>query len=265
MATMWRGLKRILLVVALGSVLAACRVDVAVDVTMNDDGSGIVSVVATADAEVVQRTPNLAADLRFTDLQNAGWAIEGPVPTPAGGLQVVMTHAFQDPAEANALVAQLGGPSGPFSGVTFAREVANRTTTYTLNGQLLVTGGLEAFSDPALTAAIGVTPYAAEIAGAGLAPADAVGITFSATLPGKLDNTTAATGGDGLNWTVPFDGPAVELSTLSETVDKRNSWASPLATGAKIALFVWIVVSIGFIVYVMLMRRRQRIENQPWY
>ena len=262
---MWRALKRILLVVALGSVLAACRVDVAVDVVMNDDGSGSVTVTAVADAEVVQRSPNLATDLRFADLQAAGWVVDGPTQTPAGGIQVVLTHTYQSPDEATALIAQLGGGSGPFTGITFGREVDDSTTTYTLNGQLLVTGGLEAFSDPALTAAVGATPYATEIAGAGLAPADAIGITFSASLPGDVDNTTAAEGSDGLRWTVPFEGPAVDVSTLTESKDSRNSWASPLATGAKIALFVWIAVAICFIVYVMLMRRRQRIENQPWY
>ena len=76
---MWRGLKRILLVVALGSVLAACRVDVAVDVAMDDDGSGIVTVTATADAEVVQRSPSLATDLRFADIQAAGWLVDGRI------------------------------------------------------------------------------------------------------------------------------------------------------------------------------------------
>ena len=265
MWTMWRGLKRILLVVALGSVLAACRVDVTVDVAMEAAGSGIVTVTATADAEVVQRSPNLATDLRFDDLQAAGWVVTGPVATPAGGIEIVIAHSFENPTEANALIAQIGGPNGPFSAITFARKVVDKTTTYTLNGQLLVTGGLEAFSDAALTAAVGATPYATEIAGAGLTPADAVGITFSATLPGTLDNTTAPAGGDGLTWTVPIDGPAVDVSTLAESTDTRNSWASPVATGAKIALGVWIVVAICFIIYVMLMRRRQRIENQPWY
>ncbi|MEO6125532.1 MAG: hypothetical protein ABIR32_17680 [Ilumatobacteraceae bacterium] len=262
---MWRRLKRILLVVALGSVLAACRVDVGVDVAMEADGSGTVTVTAVADADVLARSPSLATDLRFTDLQTAGWVVEGPTPTTAGGIQVVITHTFQNPADANALVAQIGGPSGPFGAITFGRKVVNKTTTYTLNGQLLVTGGLEAFSDPALTAAVGATPYANEIAGAGLAPGDAVGITFSASLPGKLDNTTAAEGNDGLMWMVPFDGPAVDVSTLSESRDTRNAWASPVATGARIALFVWIGIAVCFIIYVMLRRRRQRIENQPWY
>lgn len=262
---MWRCLKRILLVVALGSVLAACRIDVGVDVAMHDDGSGIVTVTAIADAEVLQRSPSLATDLRFTDLQTAGWVVDGPTPTTAGGIQVIMSHTFQTPDEANTLVAQIGGASGPFAAVTFGRKVVDQTTTYTLNGQLLVTGGLEAFSDPELSAAIGATPYAAQIAAAGLAPADAVGITFSASLPGKIDNTTAPEGGDGLAWTVPFDGPAVDVSTLTESKDTRNAWASPVAIGAKIALFVWIGIAFCFIVYVMLVRRRQRIENQPWY
>lgn len=259
----WRP-TRLLLVVALTGLLASCRIDVSVDVTMRDDGSGTVSVLAVADADVVAQAPSITTDLRFDDVRAAGWVVEGPSPTASGGLQVLLTHTFQTADEATALIAQVGGADGPFSGITLGRSAVKKTTTYTLNGQLVVPNGLDAFSDADLTAAVGATPYAAQLAGAGLQPADAVGITFSATLPGTIDNTTS-TATEGLRWTVPLDGTSVDVATLSEKKDTRNAWASPLARGARIALFVWLGIAFCFIVYVMLARRRQRIENQPWY
>lgn len=261
---MGRVVTRTFLVLMLAVVCASCRVDVQVDVAMGDDGSGVVTITAIADADVVRQAPNLGADLRFDDVKAAGWVVDGPTPTQSGGLQVVLTHAFQTPADANALLAQIGGGAGPFVGLALDRTVVKKTTTYTLNGTLQMTGGLDAFSDPDLTATVGATPFASQIAGAGLQPADAIGITLSATLPGSIDNTTAEPG-KGLSWQVPFDGTAVDVATLSETKDTRNAWASPLARGARIGLIAWGAISFCFIVYVMWARRRQRIENQPWY
>lgn len=262
---MARTVRRILLAMTLAVICASCRVDVQVGVVMKEDGSGTVTVTAVADAEVVQQSPTLGTDLRFDDLQAAGWVVVGPGPTASGGIEVMLTHTFATPADATALLAQIGGEGGPFKGVTLDRTVVKRTTTYTLNGTLQITGGLDAFSDEDLVAAVGATPYASRLAGAGLQPADAVGITFSASLPGSIDNTTASAADQALVWQVPFDGVPVDIATLSETEDKGNTWARPVARGARIGLIVWGVIALFFIIYVMWSRRRQRIENQPWY
>lgn len=261
---MGRVVGRTLWVLILAALCASCRVDIQVDVVMNDDGSGVVTVTAIADADVIRQSPNLVTDLRFDDVKAAGWVVDGPAPTQSGGIQVVLTHTFQNPVDANGLLAQIGSVNGPFVNLTLDRTVVKKTTTFTLNGMLQMTGGLEAFSDADLTAAVGATPFATQIAGAGLQPADAIGITLSATLPGSINNTTSVTA-EGLSWQVPFDGTAVDVATLSETKDTRNSWASPVARGARIALIAWGAISLVFIIYVMWARRRQRIENQPWY
>ena len=46
-------------------VVTGCRLDVDVHVAMERDGSGVVTVTAVADAELVARAPGLAADLRL--------------------------------------------------------------------------------------------------------------------------------------------------------------------------------------------------------
>ncbi|MEO7398004.1 MAG: hypothetical protein ABIW84_05525 [Ilumatobacteraceae bacterium] len=254
-----------LMVLVLAAICASCRVDIDIDVAMQDDGSGEVTVMVIADAEVVQKSPTLGTDLRFDDVRAAGWTVDGPAATPSGGIQVELRHPFTSPDQATQILAEISGPRGPLVGITLGRTIVKRTTTYTLNGSLRVADGLGSFSDAELTEAVGATPYATQVSGAGMEPSDAVGITFSAVLPGSINNTTAATTGDVLSWAVPLDGTSIDVATLSETTDTRNSWASPLARGARIGLIAWGAVAVCIIVYVMWSRRRQRIENQPWY
>jgi hypothetical protein len=65
-----------LLVAALA--LTACKVDTTVAVEVEADGSGVITVTAVADAEVVAQAPGLAEDLRFDDAIAAGWVLDRP-------------------------------------------------------------------------------------------------------------------------------------------------------------------------------------------
>lgn len=258
---MARTLRTLVAVLAMAVFCASCNVDMSVDVLMREDGSGTVTVTATADADIVKQAPTLMTDLRFDDVRAAGWTVQGPVATPTGGLQVVLVHTFATPTEANAVLAGLNGPNGPFNQLTLARTKSKGTTTYSLNGSLQVAGGLDAFSDTELFNAVGATPYAAQIAAAGVQPAQAVSMHFQAKLPGTVKTSTATAGSasspTGLSWAVPLDGTAVDIATNATHTDSKNVWASPLAKGAKIAMFVWIVIAIGFLMYVITARRRK--------
>lgn len=243
-------------------VCAACNVDVSVDVVMREDGSGVVTVTATADPDVVAQAPSLAADLRLDDVRAAGWTVEGPTPTPGGGLQVVLSHPFTTPAEGTAILAGINGPGGPLRAITLARTRVKRTTTFSLTGSLQTTGGtLDAFSDADLYAALGATPYDAQIAAVGVQSGQAVTVRFQAKLPGTVQSSTATAGSasapTGLSWTVPIDGAALEVTTLATVKDPENKWAGPLAKGALIAFVGWIVIAAGFIIYVVMARRRR--------
>ena len=59
------------LIVLFVMLLAGCRVDTTVDITMGQDGSGHITVTAIADAGVVEQAPGLKDDLRFDDLVRA--------------------------------------------------------------------------------------------------------------------------------------------------------------------------------------------------
>ena len=254
-------LRLILALLVLTLVCAACNVDVSVNVVMREDGSGVVTITATADPDVVSQAPNLAQDLRFDDVKAAGWSVEGPTPTPGGGLQVVLSHPFATPAEGTAILAGVNGPSGPLHAITLTRTRIKHTTTFSIAGTLQITGALDAFSDADLYAALGATPYNAQIAAAGVQPGQAVTVHFQAKLPGTVQTSTATAGSasavTGLSWVVPVDGTSADVSTVATVKDPEHMWARPLAKGAKIAFVAWIVIATGFIVYVMIARRRR--------
>ena len=244
-------------VLAFAIVCAACRVDVNVNVAMQPDGSGVVTITAVADAAVLKQAPDLASDLRFDDVKAAGWSLTGPVAEADGGLRIVLTQTFSTPAQATQILANVSGADGPLHGITLDRKRSGGLTTFRLDGRLQVLGDLSTYSDEDLLAAVGAAPYATELASAQVMPADAVGINFTATLPGTVRNTTGSEQTGVLSWIVPADGTAVDVASVAEVRDPTNSWAGPLATGAMIAFLVWLTVSVVFIAYVLVVNVRR--------
>lgn len=245
------------IVVLAALVLGGCRVDVTVLLDVEPDGTGTLTVTAVADADVVEAAPGLADDLRLDDLVEAGWEIDGPTTTPDGGLEVAVSHGFSTPEEAVALLATLNGVNGPFQQVQLTRTQTDDAATFTLDGAGRIDAGLAAFADPALLAAVGATPYAADIAEAALSPAQAFGLVFVADLPGSVDSTTSTAEDGTLSWTIPLDGSSVPFATtVTQRVGREGPW-KVVADVALGALVVWIVLSTVFIGYVVLARRRR--------
>ena len=267
-------MRRALLVLFAAFALAACRVDTMVHVAVRPDGSGTITVTAVADSELVSKTPGLAEDLRFADVKNAGWQVEGPTKTDAGGLQVVVTHPFASPEEATALLRSLNGADGPLHDVTVTRTATKRQVVTGLTGSLKVTNGLAAFADPDVLAAIGGSPYAKDLTALKLTPADVLTFTFTADLPGSASPGGISPGGispgatgpgtvstgsiptQSIIWNVPLDGAVTDVATTSvlDTGSNGGAWGT-LATAALITLIVWVIASTGFILFVAKARR----------
>lgn len=265
--------RRVLLVLVAALALAACKVDTTVDVVVQPDGSGSITLTAVADAEVVSKAPGLAEDLRFDDVEAAGWTVEGPTATDDGGLQVVVSHPFATVQEATALLQSLNGPDGPLHDVVIGRTVTDDDITTTLSGSIRVSNGLDAFADPDVLAAIGGSPYADDLAAANLRPADVLTFTFTADLPGDavVDPSSTAPGttpeittddsaparDDDLHvWSVPLDGTTADLATTSVLSHGGGGgvWGT-VATVALVALIAWLVFAAGFILLVAKARR----------
>lgn len=251
-------MRRTLSVLAAGIalLLSACRVDTAVDVQVQSDGTGTITVTATADAEVVQQAPGLADDLRLDDAVAAGWVLDGPTPTDSGGLTVTLTHSFLTVEEASALLRSVNGPAGPLHDLAVTRAVSDAELTTSLTGSLQFEGGLDALADADLLAVLEGTPYADNLAARGLQPGDAFGFTFTATLPGASPQASAFGDLTPLSWTVPLDGSAIDVSTVSVLPRGTGSgtWGV-VADVAEVLLVVWCVASVGFIVFVARARR----------
>ena len=250
-------LRRLLLLVALAGVLAACRVDVGVDLVIGDDGTGQLVVTATADAELVQQVPGLAADLRVDDAVAAGWVVEGPTATDDGGLTVVLRHPVTSAEDATNLLAGLGPP---FAGVRLERTVSpdGKETTLALTGQLTLPAGFDSFTDADLVAAVGGTPFAERLAASGATPTGSMAVTFGADLSGEVEETTGQDNDGTLTWEAPLDGTALAVTT--RTVDRPatgGGWAGTVTTIALVLLVGWLVVAAAVIVSVARARSRR--------
>lgn len=255
-------MKRAVLLLGALLVLAGCRLDVAVVVQIGADGTGEVAVTATADADVVNQAPGLAEDLRFDDAAAAGWIVDGPAPTENGGLTMTLRHAVASAEEASNLLASLGPP---FVDVTLQRVVDpddSERVTVRLAGQLQLADGFATFADADLTAAVGGAPFAEDLAAAGATPTESMSVTFTATLPGVVEETTAtATASDQLKWTAPLDGTALDLATRAEQRPARGGgWAGPLSWLALLAFVAWTVLAA--VVFTAVVRARAQRRNR---
>lgn len=254
-----------LLLVALA--LTACKVDTTVHVQVNADGTGSITLTAVADAEVVAQAPGLAEDLRFDDAIAAGWTLTAPAATDTGGLQVVLTHEFATVEEATALLQSINGPGGPLHDIALTRAVTDDDITTGLAGTLRVDGGIDAFADPDVLAAIGGSPYADDIAATNLRPTDVVTFTFSLELPGEAMTPaggTPATADAALAWSVPLDGTSADLATTTVLAQGQPSsvWGT-VARIALVALVAWCVAAVAFIAFVARARTQRAPAGSP--
>ncbi|NNE11844.1 MAG: hypothetical protein HKN41_06295 [Ilumatobacter sp.] len=252
--------RRLLLLVPLIAVLTACRLDVTVDVVMDNDGTGIVTVVAIADAELMAQVPDLVDDLRLDDAIANGWTVTGPVTAADGSATISLTHDF---ASAEELANVLNSIGPPLTRMAAARTTVEEQTTNAINGELQLANGYESFADADLLTLVGGLPFGEEIAADGRPPAEAMSFTFRVALPGELVQAETGTEVDDgvIEWRAPLDGTTTNLltSTVQRPASEGGAWAQPLATGALVALVAWVVIAGVFIVVVAVARRnRQR-------
>ena len=245
------------LVGALLLLLSACRVDIRIDVTADNTGAGTIDVTVDIDAEAVALVPGLAGDLRLDDLVASGWLVDGPTQVNSGGLRVLLRYPFESPAEATLALRQISGVNGPLLNPELKRTVDGRTVNTTLDATLQFVGGLEAFSDPALTEAIGAAPWIATAEKLGIDPTTAVSVTLIAHLPGEIKKSTGTEAEAGVVWNSPTDGTAqvVIVGTAESTVD-GGFWV----TLTKILGYViigWLVL-IGLLIAIVYISRRRR-------
>ena len=191
------GCRMALLVAALTVLAAACRVDTAVEVNIDDDGSGAVTVVLTADADAVARVPELAGGLRLDDVRDAGWAVDGPISRSDGGVEVRAVKDFESASQLPAVLAEIAGQDVIFSEVVLEQTRSFAESAYRFDAVIDPTPPIEAFSDGALADIFDGQPFGRPledlIAEAGR-PQDSLGLQFSVTLLDSGEALASSTG-----------------------------------------------------------------------
>ena len=238
-------------------MLSSCRVDQSISLKVNPNGTGDVVVTVTADKAIVDKAPDLAADLRVDDLKSAGWEVDGPDSTKEGGLTVQLSRSFRTPAEASAIMSQLNGERGPVRGVTLTREGKDTNSTWRLTGALQVTDGLDAFIDNATRELFTAPPFSGDVDEAGLNLGEAIGIDFTVSLPGKVDATTGLQSDNGITWRVPMDGSTIDVATSVTNVDVASSVARFGRGAIKVVAVLWVVAMLVLLVSVYTKNNRK--------
>jgi hypothetical protein len=247
--------------------LTACRLDVTVDVAMEPDGTGTVTVAAVADAELVSQVPDLVDDLRLEDAVANGWQVAGPTPLEGGGMSLTLTHPFHSAEELASVLNSIGPPLTDMQAArTTDPADPNGPTTNAIDGTLALPNGYESFADADLVTAVGGQPFGEQIAASGLTPSEAMAFTLRVALPGELVSSETGTevGGGVIEWKAPLDGSSVDLltQTVQRPAGSGNSWARPLSKVAFGLLIAWIALSVAFIVFVALARRSKRRQRE---
>jgi hypothetical protein len=216
----------------LALVVAGCRLDLAVDVVVEDDGSGTIAVVATFDDDAVDRVGgDLAQALELDDLVAAGWEVSAPA-TVDEGTAVRLEQPFDDLEEARSILSELSGPDGPLMGLRVDQETTFARSTWTFDGQIDFSAGVGALGDQALAEVLDGEPVGlseAELEEELGGPlADALGVEVSVRLPDDGD-------GGASSWAADYGDPPVDLSA-SGTQARPGTWVALGITASCVAL-----------------------------
>jgi hypothetical protein len=236
---------------------AGCRLDVEVDVDVQEDGSGTITVVATADAELLAQAPGAVEDLRFDDALAAGWTVEGPAPTEAGGASVRLTKPFRTPEEATAILSELNGPGGPLHDLVVRQDREYALVTTRLEGTARLDGGMEAFADQGLIVTTGTVPFASS---AGPDPGASIGLTVNLRAPGAVVETSGTADGGEVTWQPSLAaGASTDLRALVEARDRTAERAQTWERFTRSAIRIWLLIVAALaVVAVILFARSTR-------
>ena len=243
----------VLLGVLVALAATACQVRTTVAVDVADDGSGTVEVAVGLDADAVGRLPDLDDDGRSTvadlaglvrtdDLAAAGWQVSDPEADPSaddGAVWIRATKPFGTPEEAGRVLGEITGSDGPLRDLQLDREESFGRTRFTFEGTADLSGGLEAFGDEGLAAALDGEVLGQDAAAIeeelGRPLADMFSLEISADLPG--DSTTGV-------WAPVLGGPPVEMADAGTVRDWWVLGLAALAVACGLALVAVLLVPV---------------------
>lgn len=235
------------LLVLLAVLVSACRVDTTVSVALAEDGSGEVRVTTVLDDPAVARLPDLdddgvsgAADLvalvRVDDLESAGWSVGEPAEA-GDGLALTVSRPFGTPEEADAILAELTGPDGALRDLHVTRSASFGRTELGFSGTADLSGGLEAFGDEGLAAALDGEPLGQDAAAIEAAIGTPLAEAVTLEVVADLD-------GDATTWAPRLGDPPLAMVAESTSTDATVLLLTGVAVVAAVALVVLLLVRL---------------------
>ena len=227
-----------LVLVCVAVLGSACRTDVVVDIDVRPDGAGTVTATVDLDAEAAAQVGD-PANLSFGDLTEAGWEVEGPAARD-GGLRLTVRRAFDTPDQLAAVLDEIGGPDGVFTGTSLVLSDGFASSSTRFETTVSLTGDPAEFSDEQLTQLLGGLPLGRtpeELAALGADSADASTLTVRVSLPGGVDESNGDVVDGTATWSAPMTGGSATTETLDAAASDRRTGTLLLA-GAGVLLLV---------------------------
>jgi hypothetical protein len=248
---------RLARIALLGLLLGACRLQLDVNVEVAEDGSGEVEVVVAVDRDGIDRIGgDLDAVLATDDLEDAGWTIEGPDEETDGFTRVRFRKAFDDPDEASAIFEEIAGEEGPFQDFAVSHDSSLARTEWGFRGRVDFSGGLEAFGDDELAAALDGEPLGQSVeeieAQLGEALSRIIQVRVGVRLPGEVTSNATTKAENGALWQVSFGDGTVDMEANGEET----------RTATVVGIVVAIVCVVLLLVYGLVRLARRSSANQ---
>lgn len=230
-------------------VLAGCRVDAEVAITVEDDGGGEVAVTVELDADAAAQLGDAAVAPVDDDLRAAGWTIAEPETVDGGGVRFRAVRSFATPDQLPAVLDEVGGPDGVFRDVQLTIEDRFGETEYRFAAQVVLTGSPEQFSDAELAAQLdglplGRTPEELFLAGA-MDPA-AMALRVVVGLPGGLPDTGGRFADGAASWEFPVTGGEATDTRITSTSTVESSLTVLVALGVLLLIAAAVVAVVAF-------------------
>lgn len=239
-----------MLVALLGLLASACRLQLDVNVAVEEDGSGSVEVVVGVDRDGVERIGgDLGEVLAVDDLTDAGWTVEGPDEEQDGFTRVRFRKTFANPEEAPAIFDEIAGEDGPFQDFAVRRESSFAKTEWGFRGRVDFTGGIEAFGDEQLAAELDGEPLGQtqeEIEEQlGEALSRIIQVRVGVRLPGDVTSNATTKAGNGAVWQVGFGDGTIDMAADGEEQRTATLIGLGVAAACVAILFFYALVRLA--------------------
>ena len=234
-------------------VLAAgCRVDTTVDIAVGEDGSGTVTVTIVADAEAVSLLVEDPTDLRFEDLEQAGWQLLGPT-SGDGGITIVAAKPFLSAEELPGILDEIAGSGVIFSDVTLFQDhhfaligLSPASTDYDFNGTVDPSPDLELLGDEFLAGELDNLPLGRSLlrieTDSGTSFEQSLSLTVTVQLPSGASSESGDVADDTTTWNFSYGERPSDIDARASVDDiLPRVWA----TVALVALVLLALIALS--------------------